>query len=49
MTSKKNYTNLNNTKIVNKINDVTIGEDDRDILTIASKLNIPGGTTGDMF
>jgi hypothetical protein len=46
MTSKKNYTNLNNKKIVNKINDVTIGEDDRDILTIASKLNIPGGNTG---
>ena len=46
MTSKENYADLNAIKVVNKVNDLTIGEDTTDQLTITSKLNIPRGTTG---
>ena len=36
MTSKENYANLNATKLVNKINDLTIGEDVNDYLAVNS-------------
>lgn len=36
MNSKKNFINFNSEKIVNKINDLVIGEDSNDYLTVNS-------------
>ena len=37
MNSKKNFINFNSEKIVNKINDLVIGEDSNDYLTVNSE------------
>ena len=50
MNSKKNFINFNSEKIVNKINDLVIGEDSNDYLTVNSEtrfhsdLNIGGSS-----
>ena len=42
MTSKENYVTINSNKIVSKLNDVFIGDDNKDILNINSKLLLGG-------
>ena len=36
MTSKENYVTINSNKIVSKLNDVFIGDDNKDVLNINS-------------
>lgn len=42
MTSKENYVTINSNKIVNKLNDVFIGDDNKDVLNINGKLLLEG-------
>ena len=42
MTSKENYVTINSNKIVSKLNDVFIGDDNKDVLNINSKLLLEG-------
>lgn len=42
MTSKENYVTINSNKIVSKLNDVFIGDDNNDVLNINSKLLLEG-------
>ena len=42
MTSKENYVTIDSNKIVSKLNDLFIGEDNKDILNINSKLLVRG-------
>ena len=46
-----NKINLSSTDFIetDQFNDLTIGEDDSNVLTIASKLNIPRGDTGQVL
>jgi hypothetical protein len=43
MTSKTTFADVNSTKLVNKINDLTIGEDSTDLLVVNSNVNATNG------